>query len=341
VGISKQKYMQKNRYKKVLVVCPGNAMTAGPEALHQLVGRLNMLGQPAAMVYHPFDQNFTTPQAYTKYDVPVQQYQDQPGNLILFPEIFTKLALKTRSAQAAIWWMSVNNFTCVRYHNPLRDKLRYFKNQIKGRIPWHGLDALRGLPHFAQSHYAWSFLKEHGIEALLLSDPIPVYTESSYLESLAERVAQAQRTNCIFYNPHKGAAITAQLRAAFPGWDFMPLTGYNRQQLAEHFLSGKIYMDFGHHPGKDRLPREAVLHGCCVITGLYGSAANSVDVPINIRYKLDPLAPDFLANFEREVMRVFDATTESQNDLAAYRTTIMQEPLNFDRQIVTAFLEDI
>ena len=331
--------MQKNRYQKVLVVCPGNARTAGPEALHQLVERMNALGQPAAMVYHPFDQTFATPQAYKKYNAPVQQYQDQPGNLILFPEIFTKLALKTCTAQAAIWWMSVNNFTCVRYQNPLRDKLRYLKNQIKGRIPWRGLDALRGLPHFAQSHYASLFLQEHGIEALSLSDPIPVYTEAAYLASLPERLAQAQRINRIFYNPHKGAAITAQLRAAFPAWDFMPLTGYNRQQLADHFLSGKIYMDFGHHPGKDRLPREAVLHGCCAITGLYGSAANSVDIPMDIRYKLDPLAPDFVANFGREVQRIFDATVESQNDFLAYRTAIMQEPANFDKQIVAAFLE--
>ncbi|WP_367846562.1 hypothetical protein [Rhodoferax sp. WC2427] len=336
--MNKQKNMQKSRYQKVLVVCPGNAMTAGPEALHQLVERMNALGQAAAMVYHPFHQTFTTPLAYQKYKVPVEQYEDRSGNLILFPEIFTQLALKPRQAQAAIWWMSVNNFTGVRYQNPLRDKLRFLKNKIKGRIPWRGIDALRGLSHFAQSHYATLFLQNHGVDALPLSDPIPFYTEAAYLEALPERLATAQRTNRIFYNPHKGAAVTAQLRAAFPSWDFMPLSGYDRQQLAEHFLSGKLYIDFGHHPGKDRLPREAALHGCCVITGRYGSTANGVDVPIDPRYKLDPRSPDFLADFEREVQRIFRQTGECQNDLVAYRRTIANEPANFDAQITTAFL---
>lgn len=330
--------MQKNRYQKVLVVCPGNAMTAGPEALHQLVQRMNVLGQPAAMVYHPFSQIFVTPRAYQKYCVSVQKYEDMSGELILFPEIFTRLALNVRHAQAAIWWMSVNNFTCVRYQSPMRDRLRFLKNKIKGRIPWRGMDALQDISHFAQSHYATLFLQAHGIDALPLSDPIPFYTEASYLEALPELLANAQRTNRIFYNPHKGAAVTAQLKATFPAWDFMPLSGFNRQQLAQHFLNGKIYMDFGHHPGKDRLPREAALHGCCVITGRYGSAANGVDVPVDPRYKLDPRTPHFLADFEREVQRIFHATAQSQTDLVDYRRTIANEPTNFDAQITAAFL---
>lgn len=336
--MNKQKNMQKNRYRKVLVVCPGNAMTAGPEALHQLVERMNALGQPCAMVYHPFSLTFATPQAYQKYNVIVEKYDDKPGNLILFPEIFTKLALQTHGAQAAIWWMSVNNFTGIRYEKPWRDTLRFLKNKIKGRIPWQGIDALRGLQHFAQSHYAMLFLKGHGINSMPLSDPIPFYTDASYLEALPTQLAQAQRINRIFYNPHKGASVTMRLKAAFPAWDFMPLSGYNRQQLAQHFLSGKVYVDFGHHPGKDRLPREAALHGCYVITGRYGSTANDVDVPVDPRYKLDPRTPHFLADFEREVQRIFNTTAESQSDLLAYRRTIADEPANFDAQITAAFL---
>ena len=33
----------------------------------------------------------------------------------------------------------------------------------------------------------------------------------------------------------------------------------------------QVYIDFGHHPGQDRLPREAVQCGCVVITGTRGS----------------------------------------------------------------------
>ena len=83
-------------------------MTAGPEALHQLVADMNRLGQPAAIVYHPFDRCFETPTPYRKHGAPVDTYADAPGTLIVFPEIFAMEALRTRAAEAAVWRMSVN-----------------------------------------------------------------------------------------------------------------------------------------------------------------------------------------------------------------------------------------
>jgi hypothetical protein len=206
------------RYAKVLVICPGNAMTAGPEALHQLVADLNRLGQPAEMVYHPFNRRFEPPAPYRKYGVPVGTYAEEAGTLIVFPEIFTTLALRTKNAAAAVWWMSVNNFTGVRYGRPWRDRLRYWKYVLKGKRPWRGLKALAHLPHFAQSDYAREFLAGHGIAAPMLSDPIPVYTERAYLEALPARLQSAQRSDTILYNPTKGAPITARLMAAYPQW---------------------------------------------------------------------------------------------------------------------------
>ncbi|HZN46853.1 MAG TPA: hypothetical protein VFB71_04460, partial [Ramlibacter sp.] len=143
------------RYTRVLVICPGNAMTAGPEALHQMVADLNRLGQPAEMVYHPFDRRFEPPAPYRKYGVPVGRYAEEPKTLIVFPEMLTMLALRAKGgAEIAVWWMSVNNFTGVRYGRPWRDRLRYWKYLLKGTRPWGGVRALAHLRHFAQSDYA-------------------------------------------------------------------------------------------------------------------------------------------------------------------------------------------
>jgi hypothetical protein len=323
-------------YSSVLVICPADAMTAGPEALHQLVAELNDQGQPAAIVYHPFDREAATPEPYRKYNVPVARYADAAGTLIVFPEIFPTLALRVRHARAAIWWMSVNNYTCVRYESVLRDKIRYARNLLKGRRPWRGMAALRGLTHLAQSRYAELFLSEHGIAGAPLSDPIPVYLEPDYLAALAQRLP-TPRQDVILYNPTKGAKVTAQLRAAFPQWVFRPLRGLDRAALADAFLGAKLYVDFGHHPGKDRLPREAAIHGCCVITGRYGSAANPVDVPIADRYKLDVRDVGFVDRFGEEVSRIFEDFETASEDFAAYRTAIAREPMNF-REQVTALI---
>ena len=325
------------RYAKVLVICPGNAMTAGPEALHQLVADLNRLGQPAEMVYHPFSRRFEPPAPYRKYGVPVGSYAEEAGTLIVFPEIFTTLALRAKNAEAAVWWMSVNNFTGVRYGRPWRDRLRYWKYVLKGKRPWRGLKALAHLRNFAQSDYAREFLAAHGIAAPMLSDPIPVYTERVYLDALPARLQSAQRADTILYNPSKGAPITARLMAAYPQWRFRPLRGLDREQLAQAFLEAKLYMDFGHHPGKDRLPREAALHGCCVVTARQGSAANPVDVPIPDRYKLDVKDPGFVQRFGEVAGAVLARFEDCTCEFDTYRQVIAREPAEFDRQIIEAF----
>lgn len=324
-------------YTRVRVVCPGNAMTAGPEALHQLVADLNRLGQPAAIVYHPFDQRFETPVPYRQYQAPIDVFADEPGTLLVFPEIFTTEAARPRHAKVAIWWMSVNNFTGVRYGYPWRDKLRYLKYQLKGKRPWGGVRSLAHLRHFAQSDYAREFLAGHGITADMLSDPIPFYTAPAYQGDLPARLQAAQRTDTVLYNPKKGTALTARLKAAFPQWRYQPLVGLDRQQLAEAFLGARLYIDFGHHPGKDRLPREAALHGCAVITARHGSAASPVDVPIPERFKLDVKAPDFVEAFGRAAQSIFSDFQGCQDELAPYRAVIGQEQKAFDRHIIQAF----
>lgn len=327
------------RYAKVLVICPGNAMTAGPEALHQLVAELVALGQPAAIVYHPFDRSFETPAAYRKHGAPVARYADEPGTLVLFPEIFTPLALRVRQAEPAVWWMSVNNFTGERYGRPWRDRLRYWKYVLKGQRPWGGVKALAHLRQFAQSDYAREFLAGHGLASEPLSDPIPAYTEPAYLAGLPARLASAVRADTILYNPNKGAAITARLMAAYPQWRFRPLRGLDREQLAQAFLEAKLYMDFGHHPGKDRLPREAAIHGCCVVTARHGSAANPVDVPIPERCKLDVKDPRFVRNFGEVVADLFAHFEQRSQELAAYRAVIAREPVEWRRQVKAAFVD--
>ena len=324
-------------YKKVYVCCPGNAMTAGPEAIHQLVADLNRLGQPSAVVYFPFESNFSTVPAYQKYQAPVAKYVDEKDSLIILPEIVTTYAFNVRNAKVAIWWMSVNNFTCQRYGYVWRDKLRYFKYFLKGLRPLRGIRSLRKFIHFAQSNYALDFLKKNHIDGLMLSDPIPVYTSKAYLDSIDDRNAVAKRENIILYNPHKGALITKILMQRYPSWTFKPLQGYNREQLADIFLSSKIYIDFGHHPGKDRLPREAAVHGCCVITGLNGSAGNDLDVNIPPIYKFSEHDSEFELKVGILVEDIFQNFEKHFEIFHEYRQTIANEQIEFDKQICQIF----
>ena len=44
------------------------------------------------------------------------------------------------------------------------------------------------------------------------------------------------------------------------------------KEVQELLSKCKVYIDFGHFPGKDRVPREAAMCNCCIITGKYGAS---------------------------------------------------------------------
>ncbi len=314
------------------MVCPAGAVTGGPEALHQLVAHMNSLGLPAYMCYLPFDQPAKTPKPYERYDTQSSPYEDVRGNLIIFPEVYPILALKVQFAQAALWWLSLENFLERRHVSPLYDKIRYLKRVIQGRRPWGGARALKKLLHFSQTEHSSQYLRSCGIEPIPLIDSINEdFLTNRYLDKIDHK------KNIILYNPTKGWRVTQKLITAYPNWKFEPLKGLNREQLSEKLYHSKLYIDFGHHPGRDRMPREAAMHGCCLITGKLGSAGNAIDLPIPSQYKLNSNSDSFVEDFGKATASVLANFPEHYSAFNPYRKWLQDEPRIFKEQIKNYF----
>jgi hypothetical protein len=86
------------------------------------------------------------------------------------------------------------------------------------------------------------------------------------------------------------------------------------------------------------MPREAAMHGCCIVTGILGSAQNMIDVPIEAKYKLDSSAPNFLASFEALVNDIFMNFPKHYETFEVYRRSITDEPKRFQSQVEKYFL---
>lgn len=319
-------------FNKILVVCPAGAITGGPEALHQLVAHMNALGLPAFMCYQPFERPAIAPQPYKRYHTQSIPYEDLSGNLIIFPEVDPMLALKVKHAQAALWWLSLENFLERRHVSPLYDKIRYLKRVIQGRRPWGGAASLKSLLHFSQTEHSSQYLRSCGIEPIPLIDSI---NEDFLTDRFLDRIEHKQ--NVILYNPTKGWRVTRKLIAQFPQWEFRPLKGLNRDQLSDNLYHAKLYIDFGHHPGRDRMPREAAMHGCCLITGKLGSAGNSIDLPIPGQYKLDSESPEFIRSFQEIASQILKNFPDHCAAFNPYRKWLQNEPLVFKAQIKSFF----
>lgn len=312
---------------KIFVCCPGGSVTGGPELLHQLVDALRQLGHDAYIAYYPFEKTHTKPSEYSTYDCPVSSIEDNVSALIVVPEVFTKIAKKVKKARVAIWWLSVDNYYQRKGHSWISDLKMRITTLRRSRIL---LNKMKHLLHFTQSAYAREFLEKNGISSLMLTDYLAT-------EHLCEKIPYLNRSNIIAYNPKKGVKKTELLIKAYPEIKFVPIRGMTKAQVNELLSTAKIYIDFGLHPGKDRLPREAAMAGCCIITGLSGSAGNNEDISIPRKYKLNDNNQSFIKEFGLLAKSIFSDFEENSNQFKKYRKLIREEPSLFKKQVLEIF----
>ncbi|MHB1282739.1 MAG: hypothetical protein ACYCZI_02550 [Metallibacterium scheffleri] len=318
------------KYSKILVCC-STSVTGGPELLHQLVHELRHIGHDAYIAYYPFDQTHHCPEPYRCYDAPQSQLMDESDVLVVMPEVATWIGRHLKNAQGAIWWLSVDNYLERRGESWLRDFYMHMKGFVRPRNFSQRkmtIFTMKKYLHFFQSEYAMEFLARRGVSGLMLTD----YLSDIYLDGV-DNVNLSEKQNIICFNPKKGIKKTDTLRRAYPELEFVPIQGLNRDGVYGLLCRSKIYMDFGNHPGKDRLPREAAMAGCCVITGRRGSARNSTDVPLPQRFKLDDSGDGYIAAFGPLVREVFSGFSGSYRELAEYREKIKQEKAVFKQEV--------
>lgn len=307
-----------------VVICPGGAATGGVELLHQLVDTLNCHGRKAFILYYPFFKKFDTPDPYKKYNAPIVKFSknESSSTFYIIPETLTHLVKEFGVKQSIVWWMSVDNYVNS-------GGFLYSVKNFINPLSYQNVKKQNDLKHIAgnlyQSEYARIFLSAHEVlNTLELGD----YINSDYI-SAAYGIHSCDRENIIVYNPAKGIEKTRALINALPRFNFVPIQNMNRNEVIDLLLKAKIYVDFGNHPGKDRIPREAASLGCVVVTNRKGSAMNPVDIPIAEVYKIDDESEFFVKNSEALISSIFEQFSNHQTAFETYRRSISEEKDRF------------
>lgn len=270
------------RYDTVVILCP-EAVTGGPEALHQLAHAINTLGGNARLAY--FGQGSTVEygpttilcrysphqavlETYARYrPIPLVEAPLCEGTLIVVPEILPETLLGISARNRAVWWLSVDNAIS---HNPKLNDPGY-ANTLIGNS---------GLIHFYQSDYARRFVERHGGGRNAF--PIFDYINPEYIRSGPTESASGRRQVGLF--PQKGGVLASRFMAANPQLSFAAIQNMTREQVRQTLLTCSVYIDFGHHPGKDRVPREAAVSGAIVFLHERGAALHLQDHPLDRFY---------------------------------------------------------
>lgn len=307
----------------IYILAPAHFATGGPELLHQLGSRLRQAGLDARMYYFPTDHPDPIHPNYIEYQLPFErEVVNAKAHWLIVPEIFTHVLLSFDKIQKAVWWLSVDNYF---WHLPGWRFLNYAQFRGWGSQNYWGFDRrLRKVDlHLVQSAYAATVLQKHGItQSEFLSD----YLHRSFLEI---QTNASQKKPWVAYNPKKGKHFTQKLIAHMPDVTFVRLEQMSRTDMVEALQQCQLYIDFGQHPGKDRIPREAAVLGCCVLVNRKGAAGNANDLPFDNAYKLAENIPQ-VAQMIRFILDDYDTHVKRFEHFVA---EIMQQEQRFDAEV--------
>eukprot|EP00546_Thalassionema_frauenfeldii_P002630 CAMPEP_0178933114 /NCGR_PEP_ID=MMETSP0786-20121207/23067_1 /TAXON_ID=186022 /ORGANISM="Thalassionema frauenfeldii, Strain CCMP 1798" /LENGTH=372 /DNA_ID=CAMNT_0020610629 /DNA_START=69 /DNA_END=1191 /DNA_ORIENTATION=+ len=297
--------------EKIFLLCPAGVQTGGPEALHQLCDKLNRTTSiPAYMVYVvsegngvTFASRAKTPASYRNYQSPIVNYdplqQGDPTHLMIWPECWTDEMLDYLNRQ----------FSSMCY------LVAYVNNNTNRFKDWDRKDIF----HMAQSKYATKHLLENGATHILRM--------TEYISDPPEPDDSTEREIDVLFNPLKGVHYTDEIRKrSGASINFRPIGGgldgrirLAPQEVRSLLMQGKIYIDFGPHPGMDRLPREAALAGCVVVTNMEGAAMYNEDIPLPPKYKIRTFDPETVHKLLKQILNDYKS---SSSDMEEYREWI-------------------
>lgn len=280
----------------VYVFTPQGFETGGIELLHQLCNELNSHKDIHAYIW--FTNNGTISNTYAKYNNNFVITTKPPkGSVLIFPESWATLTNDTRfkDYQKVIYFESVDWYI---HWIPKDQYLVFPKNTI----------------FLSQSYYAFQFLQDNCIESIYITD----YLNEDYMNADLNK----ERKRQVLYNPVKGLDVTNKIMELLPDEKFIPIENMTRNEIKNLMEESMLYIDFGNHPGKDRIPREAAMCGCCIITNRQGSAFYYEDVPILEKYKFEN---NQLSEIVNKIKYVLDNYNECKDNFEWYRNVISTE----------------
>lgn len=288
---------------KIYLVLSVKSLSGGGNSIHQLGEILINRGYDCYLYYYDEFKGITS--KFDHYKIPkASKIEDTIDNIVIVPETLVPFLNTISYAKKVIWWLSFDF-----YYDSFPEK------KINDFISNHSL------PRCSYSLVKWVSKKTKKIPDFLFSnmelyevgnDIFHLYNceyvkgkllsfgineeNMRYLcgpleDVFFEDTATKKINNLVLYNPAKGLEFTkkiiAECNAKYPEITFKGLAGMNRAEFQEALKKSKLYIDFGFFPGPERIPREAVMTNCNIITSNVGAANGNIDVPIPECFKFD------------------------------------------------------
>lgn len=339
---------------KIYIICPYNR-TGGPRSLHQLGNNLISKGLDVYMYYGDHGRKVKTSKLlYSDSNAKIaNNIEDKKDNVVITSEYDTGWLLKVKRAKKIIWWLSltyylnndiladIKKYTISRHQSSLYVPIRYWKRILKDNLAGRSdrfvkkNKDLRDIYHLYNCEYVRRYLILRGVKSenlQYLCGPIDLpddyYVNKKFLKN---------KRNLVVYNPAKMnkniiSKIEKYFQEHFSNFEIKALQNMSHDEVLQNLKEAKVYIDLGYFPGPERMPREAVMQYCNIITSVSGSAANDIDVPIPKEYKFNvkTLNISVLCNLAVDMCNNF---TKYTSNFDKYRMKVQNQIERFDHDI--------
>jgi hypothetical protein len=330
----------KNQIKRVVIICPSHLLSGGPENLCQMYATLKKLGYEVYFLWvNPIDipgskiikqyengiwylcktdgsllnkvyeQNYGV--NYLDRDIPLDQ-----ATLVIFPEVWCDFIYFFEDAKKAIAWLSISYL----HVNHSSDICRPLIDQKTLNY----LDCV----HLSQAPWIQKVLKSWGADSFLLGD----YIAKAYWG--IANIDKAEKLITFF--PRKGGDLAVKFMNKYPDLDYLRLENFTQNEMIFMLDMAKIYIDFGNFPGKDRIPREALLRNCVIFIHNQGCATDFESFPIDDYFRFSE--KDVLdGTLYKKVQEVLVDYENMKNRQSYMRNQILEEYELFSQKIEEIF----
>lgn len=322
------------------IVCPANYASGGPEDLHQMALALKERGKEVFMHYLNYNkEKFSSPvhKEYEHYGIPYrEEIENSNKNIMIFPETFSIFIWEKKYSkiQKVIWWLSVSNFftSLKAWEENFKENPPKLKHRLLGRIKLPSFKNVKKakVSHLAHSHFSVDFLQKNNIPII---GKISGYMEGMF--TTGENYT-SQKKDIVTYNAVKNKDFLENIKKLTPDIHWLPMINMTLDEVANCMKSAKVYVDFGHHPGREKMPREACLLDCCLIIGKEGSAAYKEDIPIKDEYHFEKTEQNIPLIIEkiRDCLAHYDIKIK---DFGSYKSELLEERKVFYEKINQIF----
>ena len=351
--------MSKIDEKRYYIVCPYGLITGGPDALHQMVYYLRQIGKDAEIAYvKTFSPKtvMSVPKPYSCYTesfVCFSEIKDSSDIVIICSETYIHYTTKFHKAKIYIWWLSVDNNkigtqlgkkSLYLLGLPLRmiihqlKYLKYGREIIKNNVckkQYKFKNERKNITHLCASYYAFDYVSSKTAnDAYLCIEPLSLLFLKNFLAFKDNKMENRQ--NIVLYNPRKSQNFVRCLSNYDKSISFVPLCGFSQIELINMYKKAKLFVDFGPFPGAERMPKEAVLFGCTIITGKNGASAYYGDVPIPNDFKFNA-SSRAIPSICKQIHFCLDKYDSICSMFNVYRETVINLENNFVKSLQNIF----